>query len=132
MSAKRNCYFYSRIAVWLHAGSSPCVTIACSTFRVHELFYRTSPSTDKLISRRVSRVADLQTIPIDAVLLKRIRCGMEALSATVRRDAPEYLKQDRATSSWFFQPKRDGWFAVFNGGPGEVRAFQHWLSEILT
>ncbi len=131
MRAKRNSYLSSRIAVWLSAGSIPSVTIVWSTFRVKELSYRTSPTNDQLISRRVSRVDHLQTIPIDRPMLERIRCAMSRLSATVRRDADEYLKQERDGSNWFFQPRQDGWFAMFDGQPNEVHAFQRWLTEIL-
>lgn len=131
MSATRNSYLFSRVAVWLSAGSIPSMTIACSTFRIRELSYRTTPTTDQLISRRVSRVDHLETIPIDRPMLERIRCAMSKLSATIRRDADQYLMQDKAGSNWFFQPQQDGWLAMFDGKPNEVRAFQQWLSDIL-
>jgi hypothetical protein len=131
MSAKRNSYLFSRVAVWLSAGAIPSVTIACSSFRVNELSYRTTPTKDELISRRVSRVDNLQTIPIDRPMLERIRCAMAGLSSAVRRDADEYIKHDQAGSNWFFQPRQDGWFALFDGQPNDAHAFHDWLADIL-
>ena len=131
MGAKRNSYLFSRVAVWLSAGAVPSITIACSNFRVNELSYRTSPTKDELISRHVSRVDHLQTIPIERPMLDRIRCAMAGLSATIRQDADEYIKQDTAGSNWFFQPRQDGWLAMFDGQPRDARAFHRWLTEIL-
>ena len=131
MSAMRNSYIFSRIAIRLSAGSMPSVTIACSTFQVQELTYRTTPKKYELISRHVSRVDDLNTFHVDSPMLDRIRCAMTRLSATVRRDADDYIKKDEPGSQWFFQPGQDGWFAMFDGQPKDVRAFHHWLCDIL-
>ena len=131
MSAMRNSYIFSRIAIRLSAGSMPSVTIACSTFQVQELAYRTTPQKCELISRHVSRVDDLDTFQVDPSMLDRIRCAMTRLSATVRRNADEYIRKDELGSEWFFQPGQDGWFAMFDGQPKEVRAFHRWLCDIL-
>lgn len=131
MSAKRDCYLFSKVAVWLRAGANPSVTIAYSNFRVNELSYRTSPTKDELISRHISRVDNVQTIPIDRPMLERIRCAMSRLSSTVRRDADEYIKQDKPGSNWFFQPRQDGWLAMFDGQPNDAMAFNRWIHDIL-
>jgi hypothetical protein len=131
MNAVSNAYIFSRIAVRLSAGSTPNVTIEHSTFQVHELAYRTSPAKCELVSRRVSRVDDLDTFQVDPPMLDRIRCAMTRLSATVRRDAEEYVRKDETGSRWFFQPGQDGWFALFDGQPNDIHAFHRWLSNIL-
>lgn len=131
MSAKKNCYLFSRVSVWLSAGAIPSLTVACSTFRVNDLSYRNSPVKYDLISRHVYRVDNVQTFPIDRPMLEQIRYAMSRLSAKVRSDADEYIKQDRASANWFFQPKQDGWFAMFDGHPTEVAAFHRWIHDIL-
>lgn len=85
-----------------------------------------------MISRHVSRVDHVQTFAVDRSMQERVRCAMAGLATAVRRDADQYLKHDQVDSKWFFQPRQDGWFAMFNGRPNEANAFQHWLSEILT
>lgn len=132
MNAIRNSYFLSRVAVCLRAGSTPSVTITCSTFQVDELAYRTSPTRHELVSRHVSRVDDVKTIPVDRPMLDRIRGAISRFSDAVRDNADTAIQQNHPGSKWFFQPKQDGWSAMFDGPPNDVRAFQGWLAKVLT
>lgn len=131
MSAKRKSYLYSRVAIWLSVGTIPSVTIACSTFRVNELAYRTSPTQYELISRHISRVDNRETFPLDRPMLERVRRAITGLSAAVRLNSDEYIKHDESGSNWFFQPRQDGWFALFDGQANDARAFHCWLTNLL-
>lgn len=131
-SGRINSYQFSRVAIWLSAESTPSVTIACSTFRVDELTYRTFPTMDEPISRHISRADDVETFQVDPPMLDYIRRAMTQFSASVRRDATDYLERDKNGSTWFVQPKQDGWFAMFDGRPNDVRFFHRWLCKVLT
>ena len=131
MNTIKNSYSLSRVAVCLNGGSNPSVTLAFSTFEVNELAYRTSPVRHELVARHVSRVDDVKTIPVDRPMLDRVRRSMSRLSNVVRNNADEFIERDETDSKWFFQPSQDGWLAMFNGKPRDVRAFHHWLCEIL-
>jgi hypothetical protein len=131
-SARINSYQFSRVAIWLSAESTPSVTIAYSTFRVDELTYRTSPTMDEPISRHISRADDVETFQVDPPMLDYIRRAMTRFSDSVRRDAADCLERGKNGSNWFFQPKEDGWLAMFDGQPAEVRSFRRWLCSVLT
>lgn len=131
MNTIRNSYFLSRIAVTLRAGPNPCVTIIYSMLRVDELAYRTSPTRRELISRHVSKVDDMEIIPVDCPMLDRIRWVMSLLSNTVRDNSEPFIQQNISGSNWFFQPRQDGWLATFDGKPKDVRAFNRWLVDVM-
>jgi hypothetical protein len=131
-SARINSYQFSRVAIWLRAESTLSVTIACSTFRVDELTYRTSPTMDEPISRHIFRADDVETFQVDPPMLDYIRRAMTRFSVSVRREAADWLERDKNGSNWFVQPKHDGWLAMFDGRPADVQSFRRWLSSVLT
>ncbi len=131
MNTIRNSYFLSTVAVDLRAGPNPSVTIIFSRLQVDELAYRTSPSRRELVSRHVSKVDDVEVIPVDRPMLDRIRGAMSLLSHAIRDNSGTFIQQNTSGSNWFFQPKQDGWLAMCNGQPKDVRAFQQWLCNSL-
>jgi hypothetical protein len=116
--------------VWLRAESTPTVMLASSTIQVHELAYRTSPARTEWISRHYCKTVDLETFPVDREMLDRIRHAMARFFAACD-DSDGAMQPHTDGSKWCFQPRDDGWFAMFAGEPNDIRAFRRWLSEML-
>lgn len=131
MNTIRNSYFFTRVVIWFRAGPVPSVTIATSTLQVQELAYRASPSHDEWISRHYSKVDNLETFRVNHEMIDRIRHTMARICAAVCADGDGYTRRSSSDSNWMFQPRDDGWFASYDGKPGDILAFRRWLSAIL-
>jgi hypothetical protein len=132
MNTIRNSYILSRVAVWMRAGSCPSITVASAIFQVDELDYRTCPDRHEMVARHISRVDDIKTIRVDRPMLKRIQYAIARFSESVCDEPDTYSEHGQTGSEWLFQPRQDGWFAMFHGRPKDVRAFKRWLCEIVT
>lgn len=117
--------------VWLKAGAIPTVTLASSTVQVNELAYRTSPGQQESIARHYSKTVDLETFPVDREMLERIRYVMTRVFAAACVDSDDLATRNHADSKWLFQPREDGWFAMYDGKPNDLLAFRRWLADML-